>query len=128
MINLNLSPSEKELKQFAIGQLIFCLLISLWLFFYRESQTGPGVIMTISVFLFILSRIYPGLLKYPFLFLSLVAFPIGWVVSHVVLLIVYYLVMTPIGWIMRMAGYDPLERKPDLKVESYWKKRMKNHP
>lgn len=123
MINLNLSPSEKELKQFAFGQLIFCLVISAWLFFFRESQTAPAVIMAVSVCLFILSRINPGVLKYPFLVLSIVAFPIGWVISHVVLTVVYFLVITPIGLIMKIAGYDPLERKLDPKAESYWKKR-----
>ena len=46
--------------------------------------------------------------------------PIGWTVSHVVVSIVFYLVMTPIGLIMRMVGHDPMCRHLDPNASSYW--------
>jgi hypothetical protein len=48
------------------------------------------------------------------------AFPIGWVLSHVLLAIVYYGVFTPIGRVMRMRGRDPMQRRFDSQTESYW--------
>ena len=39
------------------------------------------------------------------------AFPIGWVVSHLLLAVVLYLVFTPIGLLLRLLGRDPLERR-----------------
>ena len=39
-----------------------------------------------------------------------VFYPIGWVVSHLLLAIVYYLVLTPIGLVMRLFGGDPMHR------------------
>lgn len=50
-------------------------------------------------------------------------FPIGWVVSHVALVLVYYLVMTPIGLALRLSGHDPLQRRFDRESPTYWKER-----
>jgi hypothetical protein len=48
------------------------------------------------------------------------AMPIGWAVSHLILLAVFYLVITPIGLVMRACGYDPLERRFDRTAKTYW--------
>jgi hypothetical protein len=46
--------------------------------------------------------------------------PIGWVISHVILAVIYYLVLTPIGLLLRAAGRDLLARRRDPTAESYW--------
>jgi hypothetical protein len=51
------------------------------------------------------------------------AYPIGWTISHLLLLIVYYVILTPVGLAMRLAGRDPLDRSPDPAAESYWVRR-----
>ncbi len=48
------------------------------------------------------------------------AMPIGWVVSHLLLLGVYYVVLTPIGLLMRLFGYDPMQRQFDRTATTYW--------
>ena len=50
-------------------------------------------------------------------------YPIGWVISHVALAIVYFGIMTPIGLVMRLLGRDSLERRFDDEVDSYWTER-----
>lgn len=44
---------------------------------------------------------------------------LGWVNSRILLSIMYFVVFTPIGWIRKMAGGDPLHRR-EPKGESYW--------
>lgn len=46
--------------------------------------------------------------------------PVSWSVSQLLLATVYYLVVTPIGVAMRLAGRDPLQRKFDRSAETYW--------
>jgi hypothetical protein len=48
------------------------------------------------------------------------AAPVGWTVSHVILAIVYYGVLTPVGFIMRLTGYDPMRRAFERNAETYW--------
>ncbi len=49
------------------------------------------------------------------------ALPLGWTFSHLFLGIVFFLVMAPIGCILRATGRDPMERAFDRSAASYWK-------
>ena len=51
------------------------------------------------------------------------ALPIGWTISHVVLAAVFYVVMTPIGILMKMLGHDPMQRSFDRAAPTYWLER-----
>lgn len=46
--------------------------------------------------------------------------PIGWLVSHALLAIVYYAMVTPLGLSMRLFGRDKLERGFDKEAATYW--------
>lgn len=50
----------------------------------------------------------------------LAALPIGWVLSHALMLTVFYGVVTPIGLAMRAAGRDPMTRWFDKAAPGYW--------
>jgi ABC-type uncharacterized transport system permease subunit len=58
-----------------------------------------------------------------FVGMSAAVYPIGWVVSHVLLAVVYYLVVTPTGVALRLVGRDPLQRRRDGDRQSFWIKR-----
>jgi ABC-type uncharacterized transport system permease subunit len=49
--------------------------------------------------------------------------PLGWAVSCVVALVVYYLVVTPVGLALRLAGRDPLRRRSGGDAPSFWVER-----
>ncbi len=46
--------------------------------------------------------------------------PMGWTVSCLVLGITWYLVITPIGLVMRLLRRDPLRLKRDSSASTYW--------
>ena len=48
------------------------------------------------------------------------AFPIGWTVSHLLLAVVYYLVLTPIGLALRLFGRDIVSRRFDRSATTHW--------
>lgn len=50
----------------------------------------------------------------------LAALPIGWTLTHVILGLIYYLVLTPIGLLMRLTGKDPMQRRLERSAGSYW--------
>jgi hypothetical protein len=51
------------------------------------------------------------------------AYAVAWVNTRVLLGLFFYLVMTPLGLIMRLAGKDFLEEKIDRSAPTYWVKR-----
>jgi hypothetical protein len=51
------------------------------------------------------------------------SYPIGFVLSHLAMAVVYYLVLTPIALLVRATGRSAVERKIDARAESYWQRR-----
>lgn len=45
---------------------------------------------------------------------------LGKIVSPIALGLLFYVVLTPIGWLMRLTGQDPLRLKRDRAAASYW--------
>ena len=50
----------------------------------------------------------------------ILTWPIQSVVSIVLLGILFYLIVTPIGLLLRLFGRDPLAKRPNAELTSYW--------
>ncbi|MBI4665212.1 MAG: hypothetical protein HY751_02250 [Nitrospinae bacterium] len=51
---------------------------------------------------------------------------LAWFNTRLLLAIVFYLIITPTGLIMRALGKDPMDRRIDKSAATYWKKREPN--
>ena len=60
--------------------------------------------------------------------LTYAVFPLGWLVSTTVLLGLYYGVLTPIGFVLRVRRHDPLQQNPAARADSYWRPRPTRRP
>jgi len=91
------------------------------LFFLRKLHSPAGalaaaiVVLTLSI----CGLAVPDVIRPVYLVLIRLSFPIGWVSSHLILLVAYYLVITPIGFLIRLA-HDPMNRSFDRSSGSYW--------
>lgn len=123
MIDIQWNPGARELRQFSVLFLVFgCGLTTYWLWGDLGSTLALSL-YGVSVAVGVLGLAVPPLVKPVFLTLTLISFPIGMVVSYVLLLVVYYVVLTPIGLLLRVMGKDPMSREIDKKRESYWVER-----
>ncbi len=52
--------------------------------------------------------------------LLLITAPIGFVLSYVIMGVLFYLLITPLALVLRLVGYDPLKRKFERQAETYW--------
>jgi hypothetical protein len=50
----------------------------------------------------------------------IVTWPIGWLISHLMLGAIYFGVFTPVAIVFRLIGRDPLARRFDRQASSYW--------
>jgi hypothetical protein len=119
LLQTNWKPSQRELRQFATLWVGFFGLIGLYFLLVRGSLTAAVALWAISV-VGIVGWLVPSFIRPLYVVWMALAMPIGWTVSHLVLLAVFYLIITPIGLIMRACGYDPLERRFDRTAKSYW--------
>jgi hypothetical protein len=123
VIDLNLNPTRKELRTFGLCALAFLALVG-WIVFRRTGSMPAGAsIAGLGLVVAALGLTAPRALRPLWIVLMVVNYPIGWVVTHVVMALIFYLVVTPVGVIMRLSGRDPMERTFDRSAKSYWKPR-----
>ena len=120
LIRINRNPSRKQLAVFGLTWLVFFgaaggivlarthlwpAAIGVWL----AAVLVPGI-----------GLLAPSLLRIVYLAMCYAAAPIGVTVSLVLLAVVYYGIVTPIGLVMRLLGNDPMTRRFDPDAETYW--------
>jgi hypothetical protein len=118
LVEVNWNPSRRELKQFAALWCGFFALIAAYCVWH--GLRGVAAALTLLVVFGVVSYFRPNAIRFVYVLWMAIALPIGWTISHLVLLMLYYLIFTPIGLIMRLVGYDPLERSFDNTAKSYW--------
>ena len=123
LVRIDHQPSGKNLGVFAAVWLVFFAGWGCW-FGFRSGWDGWAYgFLGLSVVAPLVGLVSREGLRLIYLGACYAAFPIGFVISHILLGIVYYGVMTPIGLMMRIVGYDPMHRKPDSQAETYWVER-----
>ncbi len=125
MIPLNRHPSRRDLTVFAATGLAFTALACL-LAWRRELPAAALIIGSVGAVTFGGGLAAPRALRLVYLGAMYATFPIGFVMSYLVLGIVYFLVLTPIGWVMRLCGRDPLTRRFEPTASTYWVAREKS--
>ena len=121
----NWKPDREELRGFGrsliwglpIMAVVFVLLIHwrqhLWVV-WPAWMAGVGAVAGL------LFTVVPGVARPVYLGWYFVACCIGIVLSNVVVSLVFYIVIFPVGLLLRMLGKDPMRRKFDRAVKSYW--------
>ena len=111
---------SKTLRKFAITMGTAFLIIALVLFL--KHKHSPLSVLSIAAIWFILAFTMPGLLKPVYILWMKLAFILGWVNTRIILFIIFYLIFTPAGIVMRILRPDPLKIRIDKKKDSYWQK------
>lgn len=111
-----------DIKQFGIT-LTVILAIFGTLHFIKHHIVPAQWFFGISIALFLVSISMPKMLKPVYVIFLKVAHALGWFNTRVILILIYYMLITPIALIMRIFGKDLLNRKIDDKAPSYWVKR-----
>lgn len=127
------TPSEPYLQRFGVAGVAVFGAFGAWVF-WRHSLAGvglePEVARRIGVGLWslaaacgVLGWAAPRWLRPLYIGLLAAGVPVGFLVSHLVLGLVFFGVMTPIGLVFRVCGRDVLERKMDRGAATYWQRR-----
>ena len=94
------------------------LLLAAWNF-YRHRMTVVAVLGGIALALMISGLLIPPAARAFHVAWMKLAFVLGYVNSRVLLFLLFYLVITPYGFIAKLFGHDPLNRRAKGR-DSYW--------
>lgn len=109
-----------KLKKF--GMLMGFALALLSLVFWIRGDSVLSALSLASACLFFAAGLaWPFLLEPVYTCWMFAGSLLGWINTRIILVVIFYLVISPMGVLMRLCGADFLERKN--KEDSYWKKR-----
>jgi hypothetical protein len=96
------------------------VLLSGWWIYRGKFETAAYIILSLGSLLVILGLVWPRALVLPNRAWMLLAEGLSFVTTRIILAVVFFLVMTPIGVLKRLMGWDPLSRRAGSS-DSYWK-------
>lgn len=110
--------SRKEWRKFGIGLSIILAALAV-LQLAVGNEWGWYVAVAAGIIL-IVAFLIPYLLKPFFIFFTYVGFVMGWVMTRLILIILFYLVLTPVSLAAKLLGKSFLALKIIRNSESYW--------
>ena len=109
----------KQNRKFGYTVAIALLVLSAFRIFIRHKQ-GWWVAFAVAMVLLLFSLLKPVLLNPLRLVWDKIGHVLGTINTYVLLTIFYFLILSPLGMIMRLFGKDILKVKLSPKQNSYW--------
>src|SRR5258706_11048800 len=96
------------------------LLLSAWWVYRGKFPTVSHVTLPVGGLLVLLGLVFPAALVWPNKAWMALAEALSFVTTRIILAFVFFGIVTPIGVIKRLFGWDPLNRRA-APGDSYWK-------
>ncbi len=113
------ATTRKELRGFGLSVGTAFLALA-GIFWWRDHALAARVLGLLGGHLLLFGLAWPGLLRRPRRWWMRLAAALAWFNTRLILVLLFYLVLTPIGLLLRLLGKRPLELKPEPGRDSYW--------
>jgi MFS family permease len=129
LVEINFNPDTKTLRQFGVIAFVgFGLLAALayyekLIFSFGLGEARMPVVMTfaaLGTIAALFSLVAPRANRLLYVGLTLLAFPIGFVLSYVIMGTLFFLIIGPIALLFRLLGRDFMHRSYDPNASTYW--------
>ena len=113
----NVEVTNRMLRQFGLMVGGVFLVIGLWPFLWRQEAIRDWAVV-LGALLSVAGLAMPAILKYLYQGWMWVGHVMGWVNTRIILGVLFYGVVTPMGLFMKLTGRDPMRRafEPDAKT------------
>ncbi|MFA5089661.1 MAG: SxtJ family membrane protein [Candidatus Omnitrophota bacterium] len=118
-----INPDNDNLCKFGLIMAIAFLAVTL--FILLKQKFNPLFTLSISVAFMLAAFLSPYILKPVYIFWMRLALVLNWINTRLILLLLFYLILTPIGMAIKLFGKDLLGLKIEKNKSSYWIKRQK---
>jgi hypothetical protein len=111
---------KKGLRKFGITTgVIIVVLFALFFPWVFDVTTMPMWPWILAALLWVPALLIPSALRPVYTTWMKIGHAIGWVNTRIILGVLFYALILPMGLIMRLFGKDPMARKLDKSVSSY---------
>ena len=120
MIDINKNPSKKELAWFGLLFLLFFGIVGGLITWRFDGLNVAIVLWSVAGVITAAYYLVPPMRRTLYLGWMYAVYPLGWLMSHLLLGLIYYVMFTAVGMIMRLIRRDPMHRKFDRAATTYW--------
>ena len=121
LIEVDWNPKRRQLRQFAGLFVIFAGVLGTLAWFGDRPAWVAPTFWAVGALVGLLGLAAPPAVRPVWVAMMAVALPIGFVVSTILMTVIFFLVLTPTGFVMRLAGYDPMRKDTAAgRHESFW--------
>ena len=117
----NIKSKKSDIRKFGITISIILMIIAGFLFL--KEKESYQIFLTVGTILFMLGILVPAILKPIYWIWMIFATILGWIMTRIILSILFYVILTPIGLISRVFGKQFLELKWNKTNITYWNNR-----
>ena len=96
------------------------LLLSLWWVYRGKFPVVSPITLPVGAALVLLGLVFPKALVWPSRAWLALAEVLSFVMTRIILAFVFFVIVTPIGVVKRLFGWDPLHRRAGAS-DSYWR-------
>jgi hypothetical protein len=118
--DISLRPSPRTLRQFAALWLAWGAGLAAWLGLVHQESALALLLALLGLAIGGGGLVKPALVRWLYVGAMVLAFPIGWTVSLLVLAVLYYGILTPLALCFRLGGRDVLRLRRPPTATSYW--------
>ncbi|MBX6316636.1 MAG: hypothetical protein IRY99_27540 [Isosphaeraceae bacterium] len=118
--DIQFDPPRRVLRQFAGLWLAFFGGLALHQGLVRDHPRAAWVLAALALGVGLLGLVRPPAVRPLYVGWMVLAFPIGWTVSRLILAAVYFGLFTPVALVFRLIGRDALSRTRRPDAATYW--------
>jgi Saxitoxin biosynthesis operon protein SxtJ len=97
---------------------VFVLLSTWWIYRGKFHSVAP-ITLPLGALMVLLGLVFPRALVWPNKAWMMLAEALSFVSTRIILAFVFFVIITPIGFVKRLSGWDPLHRRAQ-RGDSYW--------
>lgn len=117
--HINWRPDARELRRFAVAMLIGFSVLGLLSAWRAGGITTASIVLWSVGVVLAVAAFVPGLGRVAYLVVYLPTSIIGYVISHVLLTLMFFIVITPLAIILKLMGKDLLQQRRQKQI-SQW--------
>lgn len=115
--------TRQSVRKFGILFAVIGVLLAAYLIYRGNAHWGWP--LAGSLFFLVTAFVAYPILRPLYIGWMAFAFVLGWINTRILLGAFFYLILTPIGLLLRLAGKDLLDLEIDRSAKTYWRKREK---
>ena len=114
----NIKGDKSDWRKFGITMGIILAVIGFYLLW--KGKNYVEYVFSLAAAFFILGLVIPSALKFVYKAWIVMSVIMGFIMTRVIMVIIFYMIVTPVGFVASIIGKNFLDMKIDKTAKSYW--------